>query len=157
MNNDNLFLVKYAKMDGTTGFGLEDANAVRTLMNGSQAASLDSMLSAESNAPRATDIISALRQMATAPLDRASVTFQSPVDQQEIWAAGVTYKRSEEAREEESNNSNIYSRILQSNELRCGRLQSARGNSLRCKVDRARAGAGRYAKRPSGSDWLYYR
>jgi len=111
MNNDNLFLVKYAKMDGTTGFGLEDANAVRTLMNGSQAASLDSMLSAESNAPRATDIISALRQMATAPLDRASVTFQSPVDQQEIWAAGVTYKRSEEAREEESNNSNIYSRV----------------------------------------------
>ncbi len=30
---------------------------------------------------------------------------------QEIWAAGVTYKRSEEAREVESNNSTIYTRV----------------------------------------------
>src|SRR5215207_1610566 len=30
---------------------------------------------------------------------------------QEIWAAGVTYKRSEEARERESNNSTIYTRV----------------------------------------------
>jgi 2-dehydro-3-deoxy-D-arabinonate dehydratase len=34
-----------------------------------------------------------------------------PVEQQEIWAAGVTYKRSEEARERESNNSTVYSRV----------------------------------------------
>jgi 2-dehydro-3-deoxy-D-arabinonate dehydratase len=31
-----------------------------------------------------------------------AVTFLPPVDQQEIWAAGVTYKRSQEARERES-------------------------------------------------------
>ncbi len=31
-----------------------------------------------------------------------SVTFRAPIDQQEIWAAGVTYKRSKIAREEES-------------------------------------------------------
>jgi 2-dehydro-3-deoxy-D-arabinonate dehydratase len=31
--------------------------------------------------------------------------------QQEIWAAGVTYKRSEEARERESNQSNVYTRV----------------------------------------------
>src|SRR5437660_10716877 len=30
------------------------------------------------------------------------VTFLPPVDRQEIWAAGVTYKRSQEARERES-------------------------------------------------------
>src|SRR5262245_21946092 len=29
-------------------------------------------------------------------------TFLAPVDQQEVWAAGVTYKRSKVAREEES-------------------------------------------------------
>jgi|SRR5581483_6204535 2-dehydro-3-deoxy-D-arabinonate dehydratase len=33
------------------------------------------------------------------------------VGNQEVWAAGVTYKRSEEARERESSNSNIYSRV----------------------------------------------
>ena len=32
----------------------------------------------------------------------AEVTMLAPVDQQEIWAAGVTYKRSQEARERES-------------------------------------------------------
>ena len=31
-----------------------------------------------------------------------AVTFLSPIDQQEVWAAGVTYKRSQEARERES-------------------------------------------------------
>src|SRR6516164_8752821 len=30
------------------------------------------------------------------------VTLQAPIDQQEVWAAGVTYKRSREARERES-------------------------------------------------------
>jgi 2-dehydro-3-deoxy-D-arabinonate dehydratase len=33
------------------------------------------------------------------------------LDDQEVWAAGVTYKRSEEARERESNQSNMYSRV----------------------------------------------
>src|SRR5579884_4525650 len=32
----------------------------------------------------------------------AEVTFLAPVDRQEVWAAGVTYKRSKQAREEES-------------------------------------------------------
>jgi 2-dehydro-3-deoxy-D-arabinonate dehydratase len=34
-----------------------------------------------------------------------------PVGNQEVWASGVTYKRSEEARERESNNSTIYTRV----------------------------------------------
>lgn len=38
----------------------------------------------------------------TAPVDPESVRFLSPIDQQEIWAAGVTYKRSQVARMEES-------------------------------------------------------
>ena len=37
-----------------------------------------------------------------APLALADVTLLAPVDRQEVWAAGVTYKRSQEARERES-------------------------------------------------------
>lgn len=36
------------------------------------------------------------------PLPLASVTVMAPVDRQEVWAAGVTYRRSKVAREEES-------------------------------------------------------
>ncbi len=45
----------------------------------------------------------------TAPL--SSVTLLRPTDDQEIWAAGVTYERSRVAREEESANSGIYDRV----------------------------------------------
>jgi 2-dehydro-3-deoxy-D-arabinonate dehydratase len=37
-----------------------------------------------------------------APMPLEQVSLLAPVDQQEIWAAGVTYKRSQEARERES-------------------------------------------------------
>ncbi|MFM2309712.1 MAG: hypothetical protein RLY87_1834 [Chloroflexota bacterium] len=45
----------------------------------------------------------------TAPLN--SVTLLRPTDDQEIWAAGVTYERSRVAREEESAKSGIYDRV----------------------------------------------
>jgi len=35
----------------------------------------------------------------------------APIDQQEVWASGVTYLISRDAREEESNRSNIYNRV----------------------------------------------
>lgn len=38
----------------------------------------------------------------TAPVAASEVTFLAPLDQQEVWAAGVTYKRSQVARMEES-------------------------------------------------------
>lgn len=38
----------------------------------------------------------------TAPIPTQTVTFLAPIDQQEVWAAGVTYKRSQVARMEES-------------------------------------------------------
>ena len=37
-----------------------------------------------------------------APLDLSAVELQAPIDAQEVWAAGVTYKRSQVARMEES-------------------------------------------------------
>jgi 2-dehydro-3-deoxy-D-arabinonate dehydratase len=61
-----------------------------------------------------TDAGSALRKalhgtQPTTPL--SSVTLLRPTDEQEIWAAGVTYERSRVAREEESANSGIYDRV----------------------------------------------
>lgn len=43
------------------------------------------------------------------PLDEVALT--APVDVQEIWAAGVTYQRSREARMEESTQQDVYDRV----------------------------------------------
>ena len=40
-----------------------------------------------------------------------SVTLTAPIDQQEVWAAGVTYLRSRNARMEESSQKDIYDRV----------------------------------------------
>lgn len=49
-------------------------------------------------------------EIVDAPVD-APTRLLPPVDLQEIWAAGVTYRRSREAREEESRGSGIYDRV----------------------------------------------
>jgi 2-dehydro-3-deoxy-D-arabinonate dehydratase len=45
----------------------------------------------------------------TVPLEQ--VTLLAPVDTQEIWAAGVTYERSRDARMEESSQQDVYQRV----------------------------------------------
>src|SRR5690349_18374222 len=115
MSNDNLFLVKYSTPEGTTGLGLDDGQALRPLGQQhpipNQPDMLDWLLSSDPDAPPADNLLVALRPVATEPIDHSSINIVSPVGQQEIWAAGVTYKRSEEAREAESNNSTIYTRV----------------------------------------------
>jgi 2-dehydro-3-deoxy-D-arabinonate dehydratase len=59
--------------------------------------SLSDALHADHPAGAAQDLLDA---KAAVPLD--DVTLLAPVDRQEVWAAGVTYKRSREARERES-------------------------------------------------------
>ena len=50
------------------------------------------------------------RQVPAVPLDQ--VTLLPPIDQQEVWAAGVTYKRSRTARMEESGSAaSCYDRV----------------------------------------------
>jgi 2-dehydro-3-deoxy-D-arabinonate dehydratase len=60
---------------------------------------------------RAADLLPVLKSMA----GKSSVTlarpFDAPVENQEVWAAGVTYQISTEARERESGNSNVYMRV----------------------------------------------
>ncbi len=54
------------------------------------------------NAPDPRGLAKFLVDPHTAPIDAESVTFLAPIDHQEVWAAGVTYKRSQIARMEES-------------------------------------------------------
>ncbi len=106
--SDDLFLVQYGS---DLNLGLEDGQNLHPLSGSGGTSLLDWLLSDQTDAPRAADLIPLLRRLAQAPVARASVTPHAPVGSQEIWAAGVTYKRSEEAREAESNHSTIYSRV----------------------------------------------
>jgi 2-dehydro-3-deoxy-D-arabinonate dehydratase len=46
-------------------------------------------------------------------LDLAALTLLPPVQSQEVWAAGVTYRRSREARMEESDQKDVYARVYE--------------------------------------------
>lgn len=59
----------------------------------------------------ADELVERLFKARGEPLEGSAVLPQAPIGRQEVWAAGVTYKRSEEAREAESGNSNIYTRV----------------------------------------------
>jgi 2-dehydro-3-deoxy-D-arabinonate dehydratase len=107
MTNDNFFLVQYGKSGDKAQLALEQGGELKSLVG--QSGQLDWLLSADG--PRAADLISTLQTGNRLPMESSSVTTQAPVGSQEIWAAGVTYKRSEEAREAESNNSTIYTRV----------------------------------------------
>ena len=77
-----------------------DGEVVRPLsLDGSAYASLSDIIEAENPAATAASLVSD-QQIAL-----ADVTLLAPIDQQEVWAAGVTYKRSQTARMEESETS----------------------------------------------------
>jgi len=71
---------------------------VRVLDQGFPGASLSDLLHADHPAQVALDLVDA----DVPALPMAECAFLAPVDRQEVWAAGVTYKRSQEARERES-------------------------------------------------------
>src|SRR5437588_12971322 len=86
-------LCKVRQADGSVGVGLFEAGEVRLLEH---AGTLSSILHAADPAA----LVRSLKVRATLPL--AQVKLLAPIDEQEVWAAGVTYKRSKVAREEES-------------------------------------------------------
>ena len=93
-------LGKVRDADGTVGIVLVDRRTVYRLDLSRDPAvrTLADLLHAADPAATAQKLIDA-----KATSERlAAQTFIAPVDQQEIWAAGVTYKRSKVAREEES-------------------------------------------------------
>ncbi|MCC7452196.1 MAG: fumarylacetoacetate hydrolase family protein [Anaerolineae bacterium] len=99
---ENIFLVAYGERHT---LGVQIGDAAYALRNGLD--SLDHLLTTIS----AADLSQALVDATGEPINLVSGVVPPPVGNQEVWAAGVTYKRSEEARERESNNSNIYSRV----------------------------------------------
>jgi 2-dehydro-3-deoxy-D-arabinonate dehydratase len=88
-------LAKVRRPDGVTAFGAVRESRVHFFH---WPAKLGELLAAPDPAALAADLLRLSR--ASEPLDR--LTLLAPVCHQEVWAAGVTYKRSKIAREEES-------------------------------------------------------
>lgn len=92
-------LAKVQLSDGSIHVANVDDQTVR-LLNLSLSKTvrcLADILNSSDPATTATSLLSS-----DAPLAASAVTFLAPIDTQEIWAAGVTYKRSQIARMEES-------------------------------------------------------
>ncbi len=58
--------------------------------------------------------LAALRRSAVAAYPLSTLVLRAPVDEQEIWAAGVTYEQSKDARVEESGRDDLYSQVYNS-------------------------------------------
>jgi 2-dehydro-3-deoxy-D-arabinonate dehydratase len=101
-------LVKF-ESSGTVAVGILEDGQVFPLELSAEVASLADVFN--SNDPAAT--AQSLKTETALPVD--SVTLLAPIDHQEVWAAGVTYKRSQTARMEESETSaSCYDRVYES-------------------------------------------
>jgi 2-dehydro-3-deoxy-D-arabinonate dehydratase len=91
-------LAKYRLADGQIGVGRVEGDQILPFdLSGGQYRSLYEILEAD-NPYEAAEFLS--REDEKFPLE--DVSLLPPIDQQEVWAAGVTYKRSKTARMEES-------------------------------------------------------
>ena len=92
-------LVKYDISDGGPRVGLLDGDDIRPLdMEGGQFRSLSDLL-------EASDVPGTVQFMVdrdAREISLKAVSLLPPVDRQEVWAAGVTYRRSQKARMDES-------------------------------------------------------
>ncbi len=89
-------LAKYAQADGSVAVGVVENDRLVRLETGGRFLTLASIL--ETDDPAAT-----ARQLLTNDSrPRSEAVLLAPIDSQEVWAAGVTYKRSRTARMEES-------------------------------------------------------
>lgn len=114
MQQDNLFLVQYSTPTFVPQLGLERDGTLYALIDPSNMHNLrplDWLMSDDATAPRAQNLVATMQHAMSDPVNRSDVTLHTPVSNQEVWAAGVTYKRSEEARETESNQSQLYTRV----------------------------------------------
>ncbi len=91
-------LAKYRLASGEVSVGQYDEDRIVPLdLSGRQYRSLSDILEAENPLEVADFLVDRRRSW---PLSQ--VTLRAPIDQQEVWAAGVTYRRSQSARMEES-------------------------------------------------------
>ncbi len=104
-------LAKYRHPNGSLCVGLiEDFSIAPLNLTGGQYSSLADLLEAD-DAAEVADFLADT----SAKLALSKVKLLPPIDQQEVWAAGVTYKRSQQARMEESAESaSCYDRVYRS-------------------------------------------
>lgn len=102
--SEQMFLVNYSASQNSLGFRIN--NTIYKL-DSFLIPSLHWLLSSVPS----SDILSKLNAAQREPFVQQFDHYWPPIGNYEVWAAGVTYKRSEEARERESNNSTIYSRV----------------------------------------------
>jgi 2-dehydro-3-deoxy-D-arabinonate dehydratase len=104
-------LAKYQTQSGQTGVARVEGDQLWPLnLSGGQYRSLAEILEADNPYEAAEFLMQPDKRV---PL--ASVHLLPPIDQQEVWAAGVTYKRSQTARMEESAAAaSCYDRVYQS-------------------------------------------
>jgi 2-dehydro-3-deoxy-D-arabinonate dehydratase len=98
-----------ADRGGELRFGLLSGERVIDLAQSGGPASLAATLQMS-----AAEILAALRAAEDAPqvdMPLTSVVLKAPIDHQEVWAAGVTYLRSRDARMEESSQRDVYDRV----------------------------------------------
>jgi len=102
-------LAKFLAADGRPSIGIVEVDGIQPLeLGGGQYRSLAEIL--ESDNPAET--VRFLVDHNSPRVALSSVSLLSPLDEQEIWAAGVTYKRSRAARMEESvSSATVYDRV----------------------------------------------
>lgn len=105
----SLKLVRFKPAHGHSRFGLLQQAEILDL----SAAGID-RLSALLDGPAPLAVLEALSRQPLPRVPLASVKLLAPVDQQEVWAAGVTYLRSKKARMEESDfSASAYDRVYE--------------------------------------------
>lgn len=112
VGNRVMQLAKYLSVSGEPRVGsVQDTDVWPLSLQGSPYAHLASILEAED--PRG--VAESLIDRRAGPVAVSEITLLAPVDTQEVWAAGVTYKRSRTARMEESDVASVcYDRVYQS-------------------------------------------
>jgi 2-dehydro-3-deoxy-D-arabinonate dehydratase len=102
-------LARYRTDSGTASVAIVEAQLLVPLVG--PAVTLTEILEADAPEARAN----ALRDPQARPIPVASAALLAPLEQQEVWAAGVTYKRSRTARMEESESAaTLYDRVYDS-------------------------------------------
>ncbi len=90
--------------DEAPALGLLDGERITPLLPGSGAGTMRDLLQLT-----ASDLDGAIHEAATGDaLALGDVQLLAPIDAQEVWAAGVTYRRSRDARMEESTQRDVY-------------------------------------------------
>lgn len=97
-------LAKIVLADGRGAIGLVEGDAVAVLAASEEYPTLAQLL--ESQDPAA--VVRSLTGKGARYQSLASTTLVAPIDHQEVWAAGVTYRRSQRARMEESQGAAVF-------------------------------------------------